>query len=122
AAHSRVLSGSEEPLPDMSVLRVNRAPPPKLPIEVFGPLASWLQQAAESKSAPLDYVAAALLSAAAGAIGATVRARAITGDWTEPAILWFGAVGAPSSNKSPAADAVFDVLRDVEREMTFDFD
>src|SRR5260221_10283378 len=55
--------------PDMGVLRLNRRTPPKLPIEVFGPVwAPWITTAAQAAACPPDYVAAPLLASASGAV------------------------------------------------------
>ena len=101
--------------PDMSILRRAVAPAPILDIAAFGPLATWIEQAAESKSAPNDYVAMPLLGAAAGLIGAARWVSPWQG-WREPAILWVKLVGLPSAGKSPAMDAVRDPLAGVERD------
>ena len=45
----------------MGVLRLHRRPPPKLPIEVFGPKwRQWIMMAAEAAACPPDYVEAPL--------------------------------------------------------------
>ncbi len=61
------------PEPDMTVVNSER---PSAPImtsdelqKVFGPWAGWLEAAAEVKSAPVDYVALSLLTAASAVIG-----------------------------------------------------
>ncbi len=100
--------------PDMSIVRRTVAPAPTLNLAAFGPLATWIGHAAESKSAPADYVAMPLLSGVAGVIGAARWVSPWSG-WREPAILWAMLVGAPSAAKSPAMDAVRDPLAVVER-------
>ena len=101
--------------PDMSIVRRAVTPAPTLDISVFGPLATWIAHAAESKSAPVDYVAMPLLAGAAGAIGVTRWVSPWPG-WGEPAILWVKLVGLPSASKSPAMDAVREPLAAVERD------
>ena len=101
--------------PDMSIVRRAVTPAPNLDISVFGPLATWIAHAAESKSAPVDYVAMPLLGSAAGAIGAARWVSPWPG-WGEPAILWVKLVGLPSAGKSPAMDAVREPLAAVERD------
>ena len=108
------------PIPDMSVVRIARADAPPLPLRAFGSLADWLTTQAEAKGAPVDYVAAGLLTASSALIGATRRAL-VHPDWSEPSILWNAVLGAPSTNKSPALDSVFGPLRRVEGRLTFDF-
>src|SRR5215475_5079913 len=50
---------SDWPEPDLSVLRLNRRPPPKLPLEVLGDRwAQWVEDAACAAVAPIDYVVA----------------------------------------------------------------
>ena len=100
--------------PDLSVIRRAVAPAPTLDLSAFGPLATWIGQAAECKSAPIDYVAMPLLGSAAGVIGAARWVSPWSG-WREPAILWTMLVGSPSASKSPAMDAVRDPLAIVER-------
>lgn len=103
------------PDPDWSVAITTRRDPPTFPTEMFPPdLAQWLTLAAGAKGAPLDYVAGSLLSAASSLIG---NSRWVTPwpMWAEPPVLWLMLIGAPSTNKSPAMDAVLDPLRAVER-------
>ncbi|NHX27437.1 DUF3987 domain-containing protein, partial [Escherichia coli] len=106
------------PAPAPRCLRDDLPPPPRLPLsEVFGTRwADWITRAAEAKSAPPDYVLAALLPTVGAAIGNTRWAMPWAG-WAEPPILWTMAVGNPSSNKSPGLDAVLTPLRRVEREL-----
>lgn len=111
------------PAPAPRFLRDEVPPPPALPlVEVFGPRwADWLTRAAEAKSAPPDYVLAALLAAAGTAIGNTRWAMPWAG-WHEPPVLWTMAIGNPSSNKSPGLDAALSPVRKIEREMRSDIE
>ena len=109
AEGSAFLSG-----PDMAIVHRAAAPAPTLDITAFGPLATWIEQAAESKSAPVDYVAMPLLGGVAGVVGAARWVSPWPG-WREPAILWAMLVGPPSSAKSPAMDAIRDPLAAIER-------
>ena len=104
------------PEPAPRFMRDELPPPPALPMaEVFGSRwADWLTRAAEAKSAPPDYVMAALLAAAGSAIGNTRWAMPWAG-WAEPPILWTMAIGSPSSNKSPGLDAILSPLKQIER-------
>ena len=113
--------GEPWPEPDLRLLGDLTPPAPELPLEgTFGPRwARWIRDAAESKSAPPDYVAAALLVAAGSAIGNARWASPWAG-WTEPPVLWAMAVGSPSAGKSPALDAVLSPLRAVEAELRRD--
>ena len=111
------------PEPAPRFLREELPAPPVLPLgAVFGARwADWLTRAAEAKSAPPDYVMAALLAATGAAIGNT-RCAAPWAGWTEPPILWTMAIGLPSSNKSPGLDAVLTPLRQVERNVRLGVD
>ena len=93
--------------------------PPDLPVVVFGPWQDWIDTAAKAASAPLDYVAFALLTSAAALIG---NARTILPDpersgWTEPVALWCAIVGPPSSGKTPALAPFEAELDRIEKEV-----
>jgi uncharacterized protein DUF3987 len=110
------------PEPDLGILRLNRRPPPQLPIEVFGPVwDSWITSAAEAAACPPDYVAEPLLASVSTLIGHARWAQATPG-WAEPPHLWLGAVGDSGNGKSPGADCLLrDVLPEIERKMVADF-
>jgi Protein of unknown function (DUF3987) len=111
----------EEPEPDMSLLHGSRRPPVPMPLNLFGPFWSdWIQEQAEVKSAPPDYVAGGLLAAASIAVGNARWASPWEG-WKEPPIIWLACVGNPSSNKSPALDAPLDLLRTLEMDINRGF-
>lgn len=110
------------PRPDTSVLAENSLPPPDLPIEVFGPeWGGWIQQTATSASAPPDYVAVGLLSTGASLIGNARKCSPWSG-WSEAMALWSCLVGRPSSNKSPALDALRNIIRRMESNLAVTFD
>ena len=104
------------PEPDARFLRSDLPPPPELPLrDVLGPrLAQWVQDAADAKGAPPDYVFAAVLAVAGATIG---NARWVSPwkGWAEPPVIWAMCIGLPSAGKSPAIDAVINPLRDAER-------
>jgi Protein of unknown function (DUF3987) len=110
------------PQPDMGVLRLNRRPPPGLPLRVFEPAwEEWIVTAAKAAACPTDYVAAPLLASASALIGHARWAEATPG-WAEPPHLWIGAVGDSGNGKSPGADCLMrDVLPEIERRMLADF-
>src|ERR1700730_13920444 len=109
------------PEPDMGVLRLPRRPPPKLPIEVFGPAwGDWIITAAEAAACPPDYVATPLLASTSVLIGHARWAQASPG-WSEPPHLWVSGVGDSGDGKSPGADCLLrDVLPEIERRMVAD--
>src|SRR5438270_9905491 len=110
------------PQPDMGVLRLNRRPPPGLPLRVVVPAwEEWIVTAAKAAACPTDYVAAPLLASASALIGHARWAEATPG-WAEPPHLWIGAVGDSGNGKSPGADCLMrDVLPEIERRMLADF-
>lgn len=109
------------PEPDKSVLTGYQAQAPKLPLSIFGSMANWLEQAAETISSPVDYVAGALLATTSGLIGNALVVSPWS-SWTEPPILWVGLVGRPSSGKSPALDSVLSPLHTLESELSANFE
>ena len=109
------------PEPDMAMLKPHRQGAPRLPVEVFGPFwSAWIEDAAEAKGAPADFVAMGLL-ATVGGISANARRGSPWPGWVEPPIIWAAAVGLPSSGKSPALDAVTELLNSLEQEIDADF-
>ncbi len=106
------------PAPDMSLLKPERPAAPVMTDEefatVFGPAAGWINEAAETKNAPREYVAMALVSSASAAIGNSRWVRPWDG-WKEPSVIWSALVGNPSANKSPAMDAVSDALKAINK-------
>ena len=112
------------PDPDLTLLKPERLPAPKMAREdfdlVYGPWADWIRSAADVKGAPLDYVAGALLATASAVLG-NARWPSPWEGWKEPPILWVMCVGDPSSGKSPALDAVLDPVKEIERELSEDY-
>lgn len=104
------------PDPAPRYLRAELPPAPKLPLrDVLGPrLAQWVEDAAEAKGAPADYVFAAMLAVAGATIGNARWASPWRG-WNEPPVIWAMCIGLPSAGKSPAIDAALQPLRKTER-------
>jgi hypothetical protein len=101
------------PEPDRSILVADWSPP-VFPLGILPEqIADLLVKTARCKSAPVDYVAASLLTGAASLIGSSRRVSPWQG-WSEPAILWSALVGNPSAGKSPAMDPVLSVLSSIE--------
>jgi Protein of unknown function (DUF3987) len=108
--------------PDLGVLRLHRREPPGLALEVFGQnWGRWLEEAARGASCPVDYVAMPLLAASSALIGNARWAQA-TRQWQEPPHLWCGVVGDSGSGKSPGADAVQQLVAEMDRRMARGFD
>ena len=108
--------------PDRSLLGTGRRPSPQFPLALMKPFwADWIRSAAKSASAPVDYVGTSLLGTVS-ALLANVRRPHTGGGWGEPPILWIALVGSPSSGKSPALDAAFELLGHVEEKMAEGFD
>lgn len=108
------------PEPDLTITDLRHLPAPAFPVDVLGPWQSWVVAAAECKGAPVDFVALPLLCSIGGLL-ANVRRPSPWGGWVEPPILWGAAVGLPSSGKSPALDAVTELLEDIERDSNADW-
>lgn len=104
------------PEPNPRLLRADLLPAPTLPLaDVLAPrLARWVAEAAEAKSAPPDYVFAALLAVTGAVIGNT-RWVSPWARWIEPPVIWAVLIGSPSAGKSPAIDAILTPLREAER-------
>lgn len=103
-------------MPDMSVLSGGRRDPVPMPPDLFGPSWGLLEAIAENVCTAPDYPALALLASCASIIGGKRRVRPYaTSSWAEPCILWVGAVGDPSSRKSPALSQITDPLRLLEQ-------
>lgn len=105
------------PAPDKSILDAGRRPPVPMPAGLFGDAWSMLQDFAAGSSTPVDYSAVSFLGCCASLIGGKRKVRPFnTASWSEPCILWFGAVGDPSSRKSPSLDAITDPMRAIEQD------
>ena len=111
------------PVPvDLSVLRLHRRSPPRLPLDVFGDRwARWINDAAAASACPPDYVVAPLLASVSVLIGNSRWAQANEG-WSEPPHLWMCSVGDSGGGKSPGADPLMRrVLPVIEGKMIGDF-
>ncbi|WP_419816142.1 DUF3987 domain-containing protein [Glacieibacterium sp.] len=105
-------------------MAAGRREPPAFPIGILPDRLHALGvDYADGAAAPFDYVALAMIGTVASAIGGSRKVQAYAGhSWTEPSILWMGAVGDPSSGKSPAISAIIEPLRDIEQEYARDFE
>lgn len=102
--------------PDLSILAGPTVPAPEFPLDIFGDhLADFIARQARNVSAPVDYVAAAVLAGASTAIGNSTWVRIKQG-YIEPPILWCMVIGPPSSKKSPALNLVTRVLHEIEKD------
>jgi hypothetical protein len=101
--------------PDMDVLAAGRRKAVLMPPELFGDAWPLMVDIAAGCGAPVDYVALGFIVASASLIGGKRRVQPYaTTPWSEPCILWGGAVGDPSSRKSPALDAVTSPLSRID--------
>jgi hypothetical protein len=91
-------------------------------MHVFGPSwAGWIEHTADAAAAPVDYVAAPLISASSALIGNSRWAQA-TEYWREPPHLWTATVGDSGDGKSPGSDSLNrDILPVIEAGMAADF-
>jgi hypothetical protein len=114
-------TGHLEP-PDLTVLKLNRRPPPVCPTDVFGSRWSgWIKVAAEAACSPTDYIVGPLLAVASALIGNARWAQG-TKNWVEPPVLDIASVGDSGDAKSPGADILFRfVVPEIERRMIRDF-
>ncbi|HEV2363975.1 MAG TPA: DUF3987 domain-containing protein [Caulobacteraceae bacterium] len=101
------------PEPDPRLVNNGLRPAPAFPLNVFGPLASYVRDLAAAKDGPTDYLACALLATAAGVVGLS-RAVQLRRGWTEPCILWSLLVGNPSTGKSQPLDLLRRASRNLE--------
>ena len=100
--------------PDMDILKTKiLLPAPKLNTKIFKGLEDWVIQTSETTNAPVDYVAFSLLAGAAGVVGLS-RSISPWAGWEESCCLWVGAIGEPSSGKTPAATPIRKILNKIE--------
>ena len=105
--------------PDRTIIE-SRRKPPEIPLQILGGWQTWIKATAQSRSAPVDYVAVSLLSLLSSVIENSRRASPWDG-WVEPVTLWTAMVGNPSSGKSPGIDAVLSLVRELEKDLVGDF-
>ncbi len=115
-------TGVVVPLPDMSILKLNRRTPPSCPVKLAGSFwRDWIEAAAEGSGSPVDYVFAAVLTAGGALIGNARWVQAWPG-FKQPPTVWFGIVGDPSVGKTPAIRPTIELCKSLEVEMAADFD
>jgi hypothetical protein len=100
---------------DLSLLGTGRTRPPQFPTALLGSFwERWCVDNAHAKSCPVDYVIATLLAAAASLLGNARRPSPHT-KWKEPAHLWVGLVGSPSSGKTSGMAPVLEIISKFNR-------
>lgn len=102
------------PSPDFSVLSETVMAAPPFPKNVLGEdWSAWSETVAAGANAHFDYVAATLLTAAAGLIGNSVTVRA-NATFVQPSVLWTCLVGRSGAGKTPATTLISDIVDDLE--------
>ena len=103
------------PEPDLSLLEDPRPDLPEFPLQCLPAWwRAWASGSAHASAAPVEYVVQALLAAVGSLCGSGVVVRLRDG-WEEPLILWQALVGAPSTGKSAALNAMRRALARVEQ-------
>lgn len=126
-AKAAAASGADIPLdavvPVLALLDDYRRPAPPFPLSVFdAEWSQWISDTAEGTCAPVDYVAAPLLSLTSTLLG-NARWVQVHPRWQEPPHLWTGSVGDSGTSKTPAGQPLLrDVVPVMERRMRGDFD
>jgi Protein of unknown function (DUF3987) len=90
-------------------------PPPELIHDMLP--AGWVDTiwaSAFNAAAPPDYVANAMIVAAAGAIG-NARTIAARPGWKEVSVLWGALIGPPSAHKTPAMNDAHEALTAIDK-------
>jgi hypothetical protein len=108
--------------PDLSILGDDLPDAPPAPLSCLtDDWRQWVEEAAQGKSCPVDFVLGGLLVSVAALLSGARSASPWEG-WIEPAILWGALVGNPSSGKSPALDTVLGPMREIENEWSEGFE
>tara|TARA_R110002110_G_scaffold394957_1_gene609240 strand:+ start:2465 stop:3934 length:1470 start_codon:yes stop_codon:yes gene_type:complete len=102
--------------PDLTLLGDALPAAPRLPLNLFGAAATYIERAARGASAPPDYVAAILIAGATALMGKSYQVR-VSSDWFEPLVVWSALVGPPSSGKTPACEHVRKKLYRLQKDM-----
>lgn len=115
AVKGKAAEAAPWPVPALDLAAADTLPPPALPLHDVFPAgwAAWIEAAAESKGAPADYVAVALLSVVGALIG-NARWAHPREEWQEPPAISAALIGNPSAGKSPALDALTAPLAEIE--------
>lgn len=109
-------ANTEWPEPDFSFIETEHSSPCSFDDDCLPPVwMAWIKEQAQALGCPVDYVVAAFISSASAIIG-NARRVAATPDWVEPPHLWFAAIGAPSTGKTPAQKPFIEVCKVLERE------
>jgi DNA adenine methylase len=114
--HATVVVSTPWPQADLTVLNETATPPPPFPHRVLGEeWMSWCRAVAAAANAPVDFVVMSLIAAGAGLIGNSVTVRANNG-FVQPSVLWVCLVGKSGSGKTPAMNAISDIVDRLDRD------
>lgn len=104
--------------PDLRYLDQNEDVPFRA-VALFGPLYPYVEALAADCSAPVDYVAHALLGAVGSILSGRIRVRPFANlSWSVTPVLWIGLVGDPSTRKTPAFENVLKPLYRLQEKLT----
>jgi len=104
--------------PDMTLLDPETPPAPNISIadwkDIFGEAVyNVIEDAAQSSSAPKEYIVSGLLSSVSSLLCKTRKVEVQNG-WQEKIAIWSMIVGDPSFNKTPALNTVIKPLEDIQ--------
>lgn len=111
-------SDNQTPWPDPQPIDIKLPPVEALTPDLLPEsIRLWIIDIAERMQVPLDFPAAAMVVALAGAISrrASIQPKALDSGWVEIPNLWGGIIGDPGVLKSPTIGVVMEHLEAVEK-------
>lgn len=92
------------------------------PMEVFPELfKAYAIDLKDCLNFPIDYTGTAILTAVSTAIGTSVRLSVKSG-WSEYASIYAGLIGAAGANKTHPINAMFDPIRNIDKQRHLDYE